>query len=96
MSFDADKPSTETVKRVDWIGASLITVGLVLIMFVLGQGELAPQGWKTPCETAPTPYNYSANPKYFRNTRYHCASCRWRFHGFAVPGLGAIPGTGSR
>lgn len=25
-------------------------------MFVLSQGELAPQGWKTPCETAPTPY----------------------------------------
>ncbi|KAG1735317.1 major facilitator superfamily domain-containing protein [Suillus paluster] len=48
ISFDADVPSTEIVKRVDWIGALLITVGLVLIVFVLGQGELASQGWKTP------------------------------------------------
>ncbi|OAX31939.1 MFS general substrate transporter [Rhizopogon vinicolor AM-OR11-026] len=48
VSFDADTPSTETVKRVDWIGASLITIGLVFIVFVLGQGELATNGWKTP------------------------------------------------
>ncbi|KAG1737059.1 major facilitator superfamily domain-containing protein [Suillus paluster] len=48
ISFDADVPSTEIVERVDWIGASLVTIGLVLIVFVLGQGELASQGWKTP------------------------------------------------
>ncbi|KAG2744738.1 MFS general substrate transporter [Suillus brevipes Sb2] len=48
ISFDADVPSAEHVKRVDWIGASLITVGLVLIIFVLGQGEIASDGWKTP------------------------------------------------
>ncbi|KAG1735286.1 major facilitator superfamily domain-containing protein [Suillus paluster] len=48
ISFDADVPSTEAVKRVDWIGASLVTVGLVLIVFVLGQGEVASNGWKTP------------------------------------------------
>ncbi|KAG2354796.1 major facilitator superfamily domain-containing protein [Suillus spraguei] len=46
ISFDADVPSSEAVKRVDWIGASLVTTGLVLIVFVLGQGEIA--GWKTP------------------------------------------------
>ncbi|KAG2101573.1 major facilitator superfamily domain-containing protein [Suillus discolor] len=45
ISFDADVTSEEAV---DWIGVSLITVGLVLILFVLGQGEVAPQGWKTP------------------------------------------------
>ncbi|KAG2031738.1 major facilitator superfamily domain-containing protein [Suillus americanus] len=45
ISFDADVTSTEAV---DWIGASLVTVGLVLIVFVLGQGEVASQGWKTP------------------------------------------------
>ena len=53
VSFDADTPSTETVKRVDWIGALLVTIGLVLIVFVLGQGEIAPQGWSTPCEIYP-------------------------------------------
>ncbi|KAG1820868.1 major facilitator superfamily domain-containing protein [Suillus subaureus] len=41
----SDVTSTEAV---DWIGASLVTVGLVLIVFVLGQGEVASQGWKTP------------------------------------------------
>jgi hypothetical protein len=55
-SFDADKPSTETVKRVDWIGALFITTGLVLIVFVLGQGALATNGWKTPCEISPVSY----------------------------------------
>ncbi|KAG2073085.1 MFS general substrate transporter [Suillus decipiens] len=48
ISFDADAPSSEVVKRVDWIGASLVTTGLVLIVFVLGQGEIASDGWKTP------------------------------------------------
>ncbi|KAG2739454.1 hypothetical protein P692DRAFT_201811514 [Suillus brevipes Sb2] len=44
ISFDADVTATEAV---DWIGASLVIVGLVLIVFVLGQGEVASQGWKT-------------------------------------------------
>ncbi|KAG1822122.1 major facilitator superfamily domain-containing protein [Suillus variegatus] len=48
ISFDADVPSSELVKRVDWIGASLVTIGLVLIVFVLGEGEIASDGWKTP------------------------------------------------
>ncbi|KAG2047018.1 efflux transporter [Suillus hirtellus] len=45
ISFDTDVTSTEAV---DWIGASVVTVGLVLIVFVLGQGEVASEGWKTP------------------------------------------------
>ncbi|KAF8066838.1 putative efflux transporter [Lyophyllum atratum] len=48
ISFDPDLPSTELDKRVDWLGALLVTTGLVLIVFVLGQGEIAPNGWKTP------------------------------------------------
>ncbi|KAG5645961.1 hypothetical protein DXG03_004753 [Asterophora parasitica] len=48
LSFDSDAPSTEPDKRVDWLGAMLITAGLVLIVFVLGQGEIAPKGWATP------------------------------------------------
>ncbi|EJU05211.1 hypothetical protein DACRYDRAFT_86362 [Dacryopinax primogenitus] len=35
-------------KRVDWLGAALITSSLILLMFCLGQGEIAPQGWRTP------------------------------------------------
>lgn len=46
--IDNDLPSTERDKRVDWIGAVLVTVALCLITFVLGEGELAPQRWDTP------------------------------------------------
>jgi len=34
-------------KRVDWLGAVLVTGGLALLMFVLGDGTVAPHGWKT-------------------------------------------------
>ncbi|KAJ6498364.1 major facilitator superfamily domain-containing protein [Mycena vitilis] len=47
FTVDADAPSTEEDKRVDWIGAGLVTAGLVLLLFVLGQGQAAPRGWKT-------------------------------------------------
>ena len=53
ISFDKDKPSTEIDHRVDWLGAFLVTAGLVLIVFVLGQGELAPKQWATPCALPP-------------------------------------------
>lgn len=46
-SFHPDKISPEADARVDWIGAMLVTSGLVLIVFVLGQAPTA--GWKTPC-----------------------------------------------
>ncbi|TXT15777.1 hypothetical protein VHUM_00280 [Vanrija humicola] len=35
-------------RRIDWIGAAVITVGLVLFQFSISDGESAPQGWKTP------------------------------------------------
>ncbi|KAL0949753.1 hypothetical protein HGRIS_009791 [Hohenbuehelia grisea] len=48
-SMDADVPSlTESDRRVDWIGSFLVTAGLVLIVFILSQGEEAPQKWATP------------------------------------------------
>ncbi|KAJ7643117.1 MFS general substrate transporter [Mycena polygramma] len=47
FTIDADVPSTEIDKRVDWIGAGLVTAGLVLLLFVLGQGQAAPRGWRT-------------------------------------------------
>ncbi|KAK0476076.1 efflux transporter [Armillaria novae-zelandiae] len=42
-----DEPSTEADKRVDWIGAFLVTAGLTLIIFVLSDGEVAPNKWET-------------------------------------------------
>ncbi|KAF6746905.1 efflux protein [Ephemerocybe angulata] len=35
-------------RRIDWLGSFLVTAGLVLIVFVLSQGEIAPQQWRTP------------------------------------------------
>ena len=48
--FEEDEPSTEEDKRVDWIGGALITVGLILIVFVLSDLPTARNGWKNPCE----------------------------------------------
>ncbi|KAF9048977.1 major facilitator superfamily domain-containing protein [Panaeolus papilionaceus] len=47
FSIDADEPSTETDRRVDWIGSALVSIGLILIVFVLSQGEIASQKWAT-------------------------------------------------
>lgn len=51
-SVDADVPSTESAedRKMDWLGVALVTVGLVLVFFVLGEGESAPKAWATPCE----------------------------------------------
>lgn len=46
----SDRPSTENDRRVDWLGAFLVTAGLVLIVFVLADGETAPKQWSTPCK----------------------------------------------
>ena len=37
-------------KRIDWIGAGFVTVGLILLQFVVSEGPAAPQGWRTSCE----------------------------------------------
>ncbi|KXN82109.1 hypothetical protein AN958_03163 [Leucoagaricus sp. SymC.cos] len=43
--IDKDVPNTVDDKKVDWLGAFLITAGLVFILFVLGEGET--RGWST-------------------------------------------------
>ncbi|KAI0306084.1 hypothetical protein B0F90DRAFT_1695908 [Multifurca ochricompacta] len=43
-----DEPSTEEDQRVDWIGATLITSGLILIVFVLTDLPAAHKGWRDP------------------------------------------------
>ncbi|KAK0467833.1 putative efflux transporter [Desarmillaria tabescens] len=52
FTIDRDLPSTEDDQRIDVVGTFLATAGLVLIVFILTQGELAPQQWKTPYITA--------------------------------------------
>ncbi|KAJ8074009.1 hypothetical protein PM082_012299 [Marasmius tenuissimus] len=48
IAFDKDLPSTEKDRRTDWVGAFLSTAGFTLIVFVLGQGEVAkPSQWGT-------------------------------------------------
>ena len=51
--FDEDEPSTEEDKRVDWIGGSLITVGLIFIVFVLSDLPTVRNGWKNHRESLP-------------------------------------------
>ena len=46
--IEEDEPSTEEDKRVDWIGAFLITSGLILIVFVLSDSPTARRGWRNP------------------------------------------------
>lgn len=45
-----DVRSKNRDKRVDWVGAAVITTSLVLLLFVLAQGEVASNQWKTGCE----------------------------------------------
>ncbi|OBZ72344.1 hypothetical protein A0H81_07345 [Grifola frondosa] len=47
ISIDKDDPSVGQDRRVDWLGAFLITAGLVMIVFILSDGSIAPDGWKT-------------------------------------------------
>lgn len=43
--------TTTCTRRVDWLGAFLGTSGLILIVFALSDGNVAPDGWKTGCES---------------------------------------------
>jgi hypothetical protein len=44
--IDRDEPSTEEDRRVDWIGAALVTTGLVLIVFILSDTPSTREGWR--------------------------------------------------
>ncbi|OJT07816.1 hypothetical protein TRAPUB_1299 [Trametes pubescens] len=47
FSIDKDEPYQLDDRRVDWLGAFLGTSGLILIVFALSDGSVAPDGWKT-------------------------------------------------
>ena len=48
--IENDVLSGKVDKRIDWLGAFLVTSGLILIIFALSQGKYALQGWATPCK----------------------------------------------
>ncbi|KAF5365655.1 hypothetical protein D9758_003166 [Tetrapyrgos nigripes] len=49
LTIDKDEKSSDRMdKRVDWIGAFLVTAALALVIFTLGQGPIASHGWATP------------------------------------------------
>lgn len=39
-------------RRVDWMGAFLITAGLSLFSLALTQSGLVEKGWRTPCKSS--------------------------------------------
>ncbi|TBU21687.1 major facilitator superfamily domain-containing protein [Dichomitus squalens] len=47
MFIDADIPYAFPDKRIDWLWALLVASGLVFIIFILSDGPIAPDGWKT-------------------------------------------------
>ncbi|KAI0078556.1 MFS general substrate transporter [Panus rudis PR-1116 ss-1] len=47
FSIDPDILDMNQDRRIDWLGALLVTAGLVLILFVLSDGSVAPNGWRT-------------------------------------------------
>jgi hypothetical protein len=63
FSIDADAPLRQKnlsaadamERRIDWLGAFLVTAGLVFIVFVLSDGEIASKGWKTGCRCSLCP-----------------------------------------
>ncbi|KAI9056744.1 MFS general substrate transporter [Trametes sanguinea] len=48
ISIDDDFACRAAVdRRIDWIGALIVTASLTFIIFVLSDGSIAPNGWKT-------------------------------------------------
>ncbi|KAI0327086.1 efflux transporter [Cubamyces sp. BRFM 1775] len=47
ISIDNDFVHGVVDRRVDWLGAFLVTTGLTLTIFVLSDGSVAPDGWRT-------------------------------------------------
>ncbi|CAE6451293.1 unnamed protein product [Rhizoctonia solani] len=48
LGIHKDKPSEEQDRRIDWVGAALSTIALVLLTFSLAQSSSAKDGWRTP------------------------------------------------
>ena len=59
FSIDEDYPLVGIDRRIDWLGAFLVTAGLVMIVFVLGEGGVV--GWATPCSSLSLLVLFSTN-----------------------------------
>jgi hypothetical protein len=59
VAFLAKQPSREATKkidkRIDWLGALLLTGGFVLLFLSLSQSIHERRGWRTPCESMQAP-----------------------------------------
>lgn len=71
VAIHKDGPSLEQDRRVDWIGAALATVALVLLTFALAQSSSAKDGWRTPCEFI----SISVRQSYLLGYRHSGHSC---------------------
>ena len=93
FSIDRDQPSTEVDKRIDYIGAFLVTAGLTFIIFVLSDGSIAPQGWATPCMLfALSRCNLNTDDR----LRRYCAHDPWCAFDRCLPLLATLPRETSR
>lgn len=57
-------------RRVDWLGAILVSAGLILITFALGQGQLAPTQWRTPCTFKFSSLYFSSFPNHSKPPKH--------------------------
>ncbi|KAG9017798.1 hypothetical protein FRB93_004609 [Tulasnella sp. JGI-2019a] len=48
FAVPTDKLDDTADRRVDWLGAAIVTCSLVMLLFSLAQGEVASNGWGTP------------------------------------------------
>ena len=88
LSIDADLPSTEEDKRIDWLGSLIVTAGLVLVVFALSDGEVV--GWSTSCKSLDTLVSEIADQAVVP-LRYHFFACRRGVMFSAVHSVGTPP-----
>jgi hypothetical protein len=88
MSIDYDLPSTETDRRIDWLGALLVTVGLVLVVFVLSDGEIV--GWSTSCNSSMSFY-LRPTDGITTSSRYNRSAGYWGCIPRSVCAVGTLP-----
>ena len=55
VSIENDEVDLSGDRRVDWFGAFLVTSGLAMLLFVLGDGAVAVNSWRTNCKSFTSP-----------------------------------------
>ncbi len=95
LSIDEDPPHPKDDKKVDWFGAFLVTAGLVMILFVLGDGESAPKQWATGCKHSSVSLFKMNSLWVIYLGRYHRPLDRWCIFGWGVSVLAVVPRKGS-